>query len=301
MTGQPEARRCTGRTVRGEPCSNRARDGEATCHYHGPELQAAVPGRCTGTGDDGRPCPNPARTGESTCTRHNAGNTANLVPPDERRCTATASGGYSRPERRGARCQAWAMRGTTVCVSHGGMGVRRRQESAMAVERVRHAAATYGLKVETTPEQAILDEVQWTAGHVAWLRGQVQQIEAEPAPGGDGDGDDADGAQPRRDSLIWGVTRRKTGGEDHGVTEEAAAHIYLKLYQQERAHLVKVCETAIRCGIEERRVRLAEQQGHLVAQTIRSILADLNLSPEQQALVAHVVPQRLRELVAATN
>jgi hypothetical protein len=59
-----------------------------------------------------------------------------------------------------------------------------------------------------------------------------------------------------------------------------------------------VCEAAIRAGIEERRVRLAEQQGALVADVIRKILGDLELTPEQAAKAGEVVPIRLRSLAS---
>lgn len=49
-------------------------------------------------------------------------------------------------------------------------------------------------------------------------------------------------------------------------------------------------------GVEERQVRLAEAQGAKLAQVIRDILADLDLTPEQQARVPVVVPRRLREM-----
>ena len=53
---------------------------------------------------------------------------------------------------------------------------------------------------------------------------------------------------------------------------------------------------AIKAGVEERRVRLAESQGELVAGVIRAILSDLGLTVEQQALVGEVVPRHLRLL-----
>ena len=120
---------------------------------------------------------------------------------------------------------------------------------------------------------------------MAWLRERVQEIEAGADPGSE-------------NALVWGVTKKKTGGEDYGTTEEAVPNIWLRLYQQERAHLVKVCSEAIRAGIEERRIRLAEQQGQLVAQAIRAILAALNLTAEQEARVPEVVPRHLRALAS---
>jgi len=137
---------------------------------------------------------------------------------------------------------------------------------------------TYGLSIDVSPTDALLEEVRWTAGHVAWLRARVQEVE--------------------QDALIWGRTKR----EDHGATEfpgineteQAAPSVWLDLYQRERKHLLDVCKAAIGAGIEERRVRLAESQGALLASVIRAILDDLALTPEQAARVPDVVPRRLR-------
>ncbi|MFE2486054.1 hypothetical protein ACFXGR_22690 [Streptomyces mirabilis] len=183
-----------------------------------------------------------------------------------------------------------ALDGQNVCRHHGGNAPQslRAGERRVTEERARVLVETYGRKIETTAAEALLDEVQWTAGHVAWLRERVQEIESEAAVA----------ATDREHPLVWGVTREKSGGEDRGTTEEAAPNVWLKLYQQERTHLVKVCSEAIRAGIEERRIKLAEQQGVLVAQAIRAILGDLDLTVEQQARVPEVVPRHLRALAS---
>lgn len=231
-----------------------------------------------------------------------ANRTGNLQEPTEkRRCTARKKG---KDGQKGERCKAWALKGQSVCRVHGGGAPQNRAAAArrLAEERALELLQTYGRPVETTPSDALLDEVKWTAGHVAWLRQRVQEIEeAETATGRHPDTDDEDASGPgagRPHPLVWGVTRRKTGGDDWGRTEEAAPNIWLRLYQQERAHLVKVCEAAIRAGIEERKVRVAEQQGAQVAAVIRGVLADLRLTPVQQALVSEVVPRHLRALAS---
>lgn len=172
----------------------------------------------------------------------------------------------------GSPCQGPAVTGAEKCRMHLG----KKASAVIADAKVRELADTYGLPVETTPEQAILDEVQRTAGHVRWLEEQVHAL--------------------KRGELVWGVTRVKEGGDDAGITEEAVPHALLRLYQEERRHLVNVCAAALRAGIEERRVKLAEQQGALVAQVIRGILEDLKLTSEQRAQVPEVVPRHLRAL-----
>jgi len=195
------------------------------------------------------------------------------------RCTAT--------KRNGDQCGSWAVNGMKVCRMHGGASpqakkaaARRLQEQAAA-----QAVATLGIPVETTPTEALLEEVKWTAGHVQWLRERVQEVE--------------------QDALVWGRKQEKTvTGEDADGepipaierTDAAGPSIWYELYTRERTHLVRVCAEAIKAGVEERRVRLAESQGELVAQVIRAILADLGLTSEQETLVATVVPRHLRLL-----
>ena len=122
--------------------------------------------------------------------------------------------------------------------------------------------------------------------------------------------------------VVWGTTKTETelggksrltfggyGADDEDETglvdvgsvpvskdvQAAAPSIWLDLYDRERCHLVAVCTAAIKAGVEERRVRLAEAQGGLVAGAIRAILADLGLTAEQ-ARVSEVLPRHLRLL-----
>lgn len=224
----------------------------------------------------GEACRNAPRPGTETCDAHDPGGDQRApAPPEEQRCIGTN-------RESGERCRRHHPPGAAVCYKHGGNAPQVRAKAAQrtAVEKAKVMAATYGLPIEITPERAILEEVHRTAGHVAWL---AQQIHAMT-----------------EGELVWGITRVKEGGDDRGVTEEAVPHAYLKLYQTERAHLAKVCADAIRVGIEARQVKLAEQQGAMVAQAIRAILDDLQLTRAQRAMVADVVPRHLREL-ALTN
>ena len=174
----------------------------------------------------------------------------------------------------------WPRRGAKVCKRHGGhapqvkaAAQRRRQQTSAYRSMV-----TFGLPREVPPYVALLEEVHRTAGHVAWLAEKVAEL------------DDTD--------LVWGVAEEteKHASEFTGTdtTRKAAPHMWLVLYQQERKHLADVCKAALAAGVAERQVRLAEQQGQMLAGVIRRVLDALDLSVEQQAKVAEVVPRELR-------
>ena len=162
-----------------------------------------------------------------------------------------------KAQPRGEQCRAWAVRGAEVCVAHGGAAP---QVKAAASQRIAHAQAekavqTYGLSREIGPEEALLEEVHWTAGHVAWLRQVVAELEQKElrqfSPTGEGGGK-------------WDVS------------------VWVELYQRERTHLVGVCKAAIAAGIAERAVRLEERRGELVAELLRVAIEAAKLSPGQQ-------------------
>ncbi len=86
----------------------------------------------------------------------------------------------------------------------------------------------------------------------------------------------------------------RTGGR--AVTIRSGPNVWVALYAEERKHLVEVCSAALKAGVEERQVRLAEHQGALIEGAIRAILTDLHPTSAQLELVPTVVPRRLREI-----
>lgn len=194
------------------------------------------------------------------------------------RCSANRKGD-------GQRCGQWAVPGGNVCRYHGGnarqvkaAGKRRREQ-----EEARQVAALFGVPRDVEPGQALLDLVHWTAGEVEFWRGKVR-----------------DQASRDEASLTYGVTKEEIGtdkGQPHDVeTREAKPHIYYVMLYSSQDRLTQYATAALRAGVEERRVRLAEQQGDLVALAIRRILGALGLTPEQEALVTVVVPRELRAI-----
>lgn len=185
--------------------------------------------------------------------------------------------------RKGIRCQQDALRGLTVCRYHGGatLDAQLKAEERILVADIRR---TYGLPLEVDPHDALLQEIHRTAGHVAWLGEVIADLEKE--------------------SLTYGLeSETESDNEEYGGSTEvyrAGINTWLQLYQRERQHLVKVCEVAIRAGVEERRVHLEEAKAQIVAQTIRAVVTDLghNLADDN---VRAIVRARLVEAGTLTE
>ncbi|CAN7194444.1 hypothetical protein [Knoellia sp. LjRoot47] len=187
---------------------------------------------------------------------------------------------------RGLPCGLHPITGLRVCGKHGGSAPQSKTAAARNVEEAKAAKelARLGQKVDVHPAEALLDLVHWTAGEVAYWRQVVTAI---------ADQDEAD--------LTWGRTKTKEGGDDRGTTEEAKPHIAYVLLERASDRLASYAAAALKAGVDERRVQLAERQGDLVASVIRRILDRLNLDEAQQALVGTVVPEELRLLISPTK
>lgn len=191
-------------------------------------------------------------------------------------------------------CKNWPINGGTVCYQrHGGKAgqvqdaARRRLETA----RAERAVATYGLPREVDPFVALGEEIARTAGHVEW----IAQIIAEMEP----------------IDLVWGETleeHKSTTGEGMGAKEGDTAETetktvagaglttWLALYKQERAHLVHVCATAIKCGLKQREVEILESQGRILIGVFRAVFEDpdAQLDDAARARMRSIASKHLR-------
>lgn len=196
-----------------------------------------------------------------------------------RRCTAHTSSGR--------RCRRFAIRGGAVCPTHGGS--IRRVKAAAERRHVRQQAEvefrnTFGDPAgDVDPSTAVLEQLTWSHAHVVWLREKVRDIDP--------------------DALVWGVVSET----DHQATEfpgvdkafAAKPNVWLALYAEERDRLVRIAKIAHDMGIEERRVALAERVGSLMADLLRGVLDELDLTDEQQGAARLAVPRHLA-LIAST-
>lgn len=82
------------------------------------------------------------------------------------------------------------------------------------------------------------------------------------------------------------------------VTAEQVDHASLTALGEWIDRVGRLSKVVLDARIDERRMRVSERQGTQIAGVIKAILSDLNLTPEQWALVPMVVPMRLREVSA---
>ena len=187
----------------------------------------------------------------------------------------------------GEQCKRTAIEGGTVCRSHGGAAPKaiaaaaRRVAEDKAAQEMRLLAAP----VNISPADALLELVQWTAGEVRYWRSEVARI-----------------AEDHPKQLTAGITRIEQGRTAQGPVDlktiETTPNIAYRMLTDAQDRLARYAAAALRAGVEERRVRLAEDQGALIAQGIRAILDELHLTAEQAARVPEIVPRQLRLLTS---
>jgi hypothetical protein len=185
--------------------------------------------------------------------------------------------GHKSAARGGAACRLHPMVGQAVCGSHGGKNPTAKAAGARRVAEAKavRLAARWGVPVEVDGPEAILGQIHVWAGIERFYRERAEQLSD--------------------DEKIWGRTRHKDGGDDYGTTFEAKPHMWIVLHERASLNLVRCAAEAIRAGIDERRVRLAEQQGAQVADTLKGI-ADAVL----RALVAAGLGEELAAVFTST-
>jgi hypothetical protein len=167
-------------------------------------------------------------------------------------------------KKNGDICRAWAGMGT----NHPGIGRCRyhlgntasHQQNAVKVEAQRELAKVgFGVGIEMDPAAALLSMVHLSAGHLRWVKDQVEA-----------NGD-------------------KTGFD---------AQVLMRMYDEERERLARFSKAALDAGVAERTVRLAETYGAQLADYTRGILDDLwpFLSAAGQAEAESIVRRRILAL-----
>jgi hypothetical protein len=204
-------------------------------------------------------------------------------------CIRHATGGKTRPERRGKACHGIPMRGQKVCKSHGGKSA---QALAAAEQRTQQAEAAkilhaFGERVDVDPAEELLDLICHTAGYVRFIRTRVNQLTV--------------------DAMTWGITKETDGGvvvgtgpkaelvADTTTTRETKPNVWIQMLDHWTDKLARLIVEALKLNLDERRVRLAERQGDAMMRILDGVLAELGHDPAEPE-TAKIVARHLRRV-----
>lgn len=176
---------------------------------------------------------------------------------------------------RGEPCGRDAIAGGVVCQTHGGQAPKVKAKAAVRAEVMR-----WGLTdIAADPGEVLLRLVTQSARRADRYAEELERIVAEA---------------PSLEEAFVGDSYAVVGEELQKVGE------YLKgmavLEAQERDRCANFAAKAVAAGLEERMVRLAEQQGALVADVLRKVFddPDLGLTPEQRRSARKLAARHLR-------
>lgn len=149
--------------------------------------------------------------------------------------------------------------GVGRCKLHGGKTESHNQ--AAEVEVLRQAAQNLGIVPDehVDPGQQMLDLIAEAARNLEFYRTLVGQLPTHPSA----DKFTIEDGEPhweRGDPGIYAPTRHQSGIP----TGEAKRHILVQMYDDERDRLANFVQVALRAGVEERRVRLAERDATML-------------------------------------
>lgn len=177
--------------------------------------------------------------------------------------------------RSGKPCGREPMRGQNVCMMHGGkvphnMAAGKRR---LALVAIRDELDGLGGSIDVDPAMAMLAMVREAAFNVAWLRSQLAILRQGFESG-----------RGAMDGLLV-----QPDPESFAATQ----HVLLEMYDRERDRLVRYSKMCRDAGVEERRVKIEEEQGRWLTKTLDLLLERLVLTPQQQ----EALPLIMREVI----
>lgn len=188
---------------------------------------------------------------------------------------------WGRSKRSHKQCGKWPLHGARHCKVHAG------DNQARAMAAVRAELQRWTLNTDD------IDPAKTLLQLLAQSRRRVDQYAERLALLVDEHGGDIAEAMVAESFIM----------NDQGHLQKVGEYIrgLATLEAAERDRCANFARLAIGAGIAERQVRLAEQQGALMARFLRAVLGDpdLQLTPEQRAKAPAVMARHLQALPAA--
>ena len=164
--------------------------------------------------------------------------------------------------------------GTGRCRRHGGASPQA--ELAGQLVLARREAMVMGVPLPMEPGDAILQCIAIAAGEVRYASEQIAMLDISEAAGS------------VVTTHIRPLKHEKGADSLTEIVEEVrheapALHIWIVTRRQAMDRLVQYSVAALKAGVEERRVRIAENIGQAIADTIRGVLKDLGVADDPRA------------------
>jgi hypothetical protein len=164
-----------------------------------------------------------------------------------------------------------------------------RERAHETVEKMRTDMAFYGVRIEISFEEALMEELQRSVGIVRWIETKLGQW----------------GEWDRDGNDIWDASetgmpplQREVHGFRNTIVADTEYAAWLRQYQLERRHLHAVAADGIKAGIAKQIVVLHQQQADAMNQIIRETLNRLGVDPGDDRLPS-ILPAVIREVTAA--
>lgn len=168
----------------------------------------------------------------------------------------------------GTPCKGWRVPGSDKCRRH------LPNPKARARAAVRAEVISWGLDAPTVdPSDTLLKLISQSAARAQRYATELEQM--------------VEGADNLRDALV-----RQEFGEFGPVGEYVRGLVVLEASERERC--AKWCAQAITAGLNERMVRVAEQQISIAERALMAALADIGLSAEQRREASARLTHHLR-------
>lgn len=166
-------------------------------------------------------------------------------------------------------CKQPLAEGAKRCRRHGGGAPQVKAKEVERVEarkneEIMRRALPFGESKDVDPLKALLKLISDKAQEVEWLRYRVEEL-----------GDRA---------RIWGPSDHQEGigpmGAVDMTTSKAGAHTWWVMLRTAEDQLAKFVTAALKAGVAERQVQLAEQQAAVMVGMVQRALASLTLPPD---------------------
>lgn len=199
-----------------------------------------------------------------------------------------------RPRTTGPTCGFERKQGRGPCGNPAGMGTDHRGYGhcklhfGNQINHVRQAvklmtedaAAKFGVPIESTAAEAMLDALYHANGAVAFYRARVEELSPEQMTFGHERITRSQRANPNGPGVVI---------EDVTIAK-STVNVWIRLHDAAEAHRLRISSTIATLKIEDRRVKVAEDLGTAFYEALLLTLRDRGMDPLEQAAIIQALP-----------